>query len=59
MPIVYEIRGQNNYFHSQSLIAYSKDVHSTEMSRVGFIESRTAFKIVAASKAARIEKHTE
>lgn len=59
MPIVYEIRGQNNYFHSQSLSAYSKDVRSTEMSRVGFIESRTAFKIVAASKAARIEKRTE
>lgn len=39
MPIVYEIRGQNNYFHSQSLFAYSKDVRSTEMSELDLLRA--------------------
>lgn len=39
MPIVNEIRGQNNYFHSQSLFAYSKDVHSTEMSELDLLRA--------------------
>lgn len=58
MPIVYEIRGQNNYFHSQFVCIQQRCTFHRNV-RVGFIESRTAFKIVAASKAARIEKHTE